>query len=350
MSAPIVTNRADTHAAATGAASGGGGSGLALVVMAAGEGTRMRSRLPKVLHEVAGSSLVAHVLAAAAAVRPERTLVVVRHGADQVRAALAGFDVTCVDQGPRDGTGAAVLATRELLEGSFDTLAVLNGDAPLLTGASVQRLVAAQRQGGAGMTLLTYEVDDPSGLGRVVRGADGSVLGVIEERDADAEQRRLREVNPGTYAFDANVWQLLEGVGDDNLAGEYYLTEVVERYRAAGLPVRGVRGDDETRLLVGVNDRAQLARAEQLLRQRTRRRWLADGVSMHAPDITVIDETVELASDVVLEPGVMLLGNCRVGAGARVGAYAVLRDCDVAPDARVPPHTVAQGERLGARR
>ena len=327
--------------------SGAAGSGLAVVVMAAGEGTRMRSRLPKVLHEVAGASLVAHVLAAAAAAGPERTLVVVRHGADQVRAALADWDVTCVDQGPRNGTGAAVLATRGLLEHACHTLVVLNGDAPLLTGASVEQLVEAQRQGGAGMTLLTYAVDDPSGLGRVVRAPDDSVLGVVEERDADAEQRCLHEVNPGTYAFDANVWELLEGVADDNLAGEYYLTDVVARYRAAGLPVRGVRGDDETRLLVGVNDRAQLARAEQLLRQRTRRRWLADGVTMHAPDTTVIDETVVLARDVVLEPGVMLLGNCRLGEGARVGAYAVLRDCELGPGARVPPHTVAQGERVG---
>jgi bifunctional UDP-N-acetylglucosamine pyrophosphorylase / glucosamine-1-phosphate N-acetyltransferase len=303
----------------------------------------MRSRLPKVLHEVAGASLLAHVLGAAATLRPARTVIVVRHEGEQVRAAVAGRDVTCVDQGAADGTGAAVLAARELLEGAFDPVVVLNGDAPLLTGESLQRLVAEQRGGGAGMTLLTYEVADPGGLGRVVRGPDGAVVDVVEDRDADAEQRRIREVNPGTYAFDANVWRLLGRVGAENAAGEHYLTDVVRHYRSAGLPVRGVLGDDETRLLVGVNDRAQLARAEQLLRARTRRHWLTAGVTMHAPETTVIDDTVTLATDVVLEPGVLLLGACQVREGARVGAYAVLRDCEVGPGARVAPHTVAAG-------
>ena len=324
----------------------GGLPGLAVVVMAAGEGTRMRSRLPKVLHEVAGATLLDHVLRAAAALRAERTLVVVRHGAEQVRAHLSHSDVICVDQGPLDGTGAAVLATRSLLEGSSGPLVVLNGDAPLLTGDTLRRLVAAQVEGGEGMTLVTYEVADASGLGRVLRGDDDAVLGVIEERDASAEQRRVREVNPGTYAFDANLWRLLEGVGSQNRAGEYYLTDVVRAYRAAGLSVRGVRGEDETRLLVGVNDRAQLAQAERLLRGRTNRRWLEAGVTMQAPDSTVIDDAVRLAIDVVLEPGVMLLGACRIAEGARVGAYAVLRDCELGPGARVAPHTVAQDARF----
>jgi bifunctional UDP-N-acetylglucosamine pyrophosphorylase / glucosamine-1-phosphate N-acetyltransferase len=320
--------------------------GLAVVVMAAGEGTRMRSRLPKVLHEVAGATLLDHVLRAAAELAAERTLVVVRHGAERVRAHLSGSGVTCVDQGPRDGTGAAVLATRALLEDAADPVVVLNGDAPLLTGDTLRRLVGAQLEGGEGMTLVTYEVEDASGLGRVLRGSDDAVLGVVEERDASDQQRLVREVNPGTYAFDANVWRLLERVGSENSAGEYYLTDVVRAYRAAGLGVRGVRGDDETRLLVGVNDRAQLARAEGLLRGRTRLRWLEAGVTMHTPDSIVIDEAVALAMDVVLEPGVLLRGACRVGEGARVGAYAVLRDCELAPGAWVAPHTVATGTRF----
>ncbi len=319
---------------------------VAVVVMAAGEGTRMRSRLPKVLHEVAGVPLVLHVLRAAAALRAQRTLVVVRHGGDDVRAALAGVDVTCVDQGPRDGTAAAVAATRSLLEGRYPTVVVLNGDAPLVTGESLSRLLQTQRGAATGMTLLTYEVTDPRGLGRVLRTPGGEVTQVVEDADADAATRAVREVNPGTYAFDAHLWGLLERLGDDNAAREYYLTGVIAAYRAAGLPVRAVLADDETRLLVGVNDRAQLARAEALLRDRTRRRWLAAGVSMHAPASTVIDETARLDRDVVLEPGAMLLGACEVGEGARVGAYAVLRDCVLAAGAQVPPHTVAQGRRF----
>ncbi|TVR87427.1 MAG: bifunctional N-acetylglucosamine-1-phosphate uridyltransferase/glucosamine-1-phosphate acetyltransferase [Trueperaceae bacterium] len=324
----------------------GGGQGLAVVVMAAGQGTRMRSRLPKVLHEAAGETLVGHVLAAVAPLGPERVVVIVRHGAERVRAALAGAPLVCVDQGPRDGTGAAVAAARSELEGTFDTLLVLNGDAPLLRPESLARLLEVQRAGGAGMSILTYEVDDPSGLGRVRRDATGAVEAIVEERDATADERRIREVNPGTYAFDARVWSLLGRVGDDNAAGEYYLTDVVAEYRAAALGVRAVLGDDETRLLVGVNDRAQLARAEALLRERTRARWLAEGVTMHAPDTTSIDAGVRLARDVVLEDGVLLRGACEVGEGARIGAYAVLRDCTVAPGAQVAPHTVATGKRV----
>jgi bifunctional UDP-N-acetylglucosamine pyrophosphorylase / glucosamine-1-phosphate N-acetyltransferase len=322
------------------------GQRLAVVVMAAGEGTRMRSRLPKVLHEAAGETLLAHVLAAVAPLEPERVVVVVRSGAERVRAALSGASVVCVDQGPRDGTGAAVAAARGELEGAFDTLLVLNGDAPLLRPASLERLLVAQRSGGAGMSILTYEVDDPSGLGRVRRDASGAVEAIVEERDATADERRIREVNPGTYAFDARVWSLLERVGDDNAAGEYYLTDVVAEYRAAALGVRAVLGDDETRLLVGVNDRAQLARAEGLLRARTRAHWLAEGVTMHAPETTAIDSGVRLARDVVLESGVLLRGACEVGEGARIGAYAVLRDCVVAAGARVEPHTVATRARF----
>lgn len=324
-------------------ASATGTGALAAVVLAAGAGTRMRSRLPKVLHQAAGATLLEHVLRAVAAVAPEQTLVVVRHEAEQVRAALAGRALRCVDQGPRDGTAAAVDATRALLEGHADTVLVINGDAPLVRGESVQRLLAAHRAGGPGMTLLTYEVDDPSGLGRVLRDRDGGVAAIVEERDADAQTRAVREVNPGTYAFDAALWGLLERVGSDNAAGEYYLTDVIAAYREAGLPVRAVLGEDETRQLVGVNDRTQLARAEALLRARVRSRWLDAGVTMRQPETTVIDDEVALESDVVLEPGVMLLGHSSVGVGAEVGAYAVLRDCRVAPGARVPAHTVATG-------
>ncbi len=324
----------------------GGAQRLAVVVMAAGEGTRMRSRLPKVLHEAAGATLLAHVLAAAAPLAPAQLVVVVRHGAAQVRAALAEAPVVCVDQGPRDGTGAAVAAARATLEGTFDTLLVLNGDAPLLRTESLERLLATQRELGSGMSILTYEVEDPRGLGRVVRTPAGEVAAIVEERDASEAERAVREVNPGTYAFDERVWSLLERIGDDNAAGEYYLTDVVAAYRAAGAPVRAVVGDDETRLLVGVNDRAQLARAEALLRARVRARWLAEGVSMHAPETTMLDAGVRLARDVVLEPGVLLRGACEVGEGARIGAYAVLHDCTVAAGAVVEPHTVATGRRF----
>ena len=315
-----------------------------VIVLAAGQGTRMRSRWPKVLHAAAGRPLLEHVLRAARAVDPEVVAVVVGHGADAVRARFSGAGVTFVEQPRQRGTGDAVACCAVAVGGRRGPFVVLSGDGPLVTSAALQSALADHaRGGGNGMTLLTYEVEDPSGLGRVVRGADGRVRAIVEERDADAATRALREVNPGTYVFDDRLWSLLDGLDDDNAAGEFYLTDLVAAYLRAGLPVRAVRSDDETRLLVGVNDRAQLALADRLLRDRIRRRWLADGVTMVDPATVYLDDDVVLARDVVLEPGVVLTNGTRVGEGAVVGAYAHLDGCDVSAGARVAPHTVAAG-------
>jgi bifunctional UDP-N-acetylglucosamine pyrophosphorylase / glucosamine-1-phosphate N-acetyltransferase len=315
-----------------------------VLVLAAGQGTRMRSRLPKVLHEAAGAPLLEHVLSAARALEPEEVVVVVGHGAEAVRARFADADVTFVVQARQRGTGDAVAACSAAVAGREGPVVVLSGDGPLVTGGSLQRLLAAHVDaGGDGMTLLTYEVDDPSGLGRVVRGRDGGVRAIVEERDADEATRALREVNPGTYVFDRRLWSLLPGLGDANAAGELYLTDLVVAYLQAGAQVRALRGDDETRLLVGVNDRAQLAVADRLLRDRGRRRWLAAGVTMVDPATVYLDADVALAIDVTLEPGVVLAAGTRVGEGARIGAYAHLSACDVEGGVVVPPHTVAAG-------
>ena len=254
-----------------------------VIVLAAGQGTRMRSALPKVLHEAAGRPLLEHVLRAARSLAPAEVLVVVGHGADAVRARFADAGVAFVDQREQRGTGDAVARCAALARDHGGPVVVLSGDGPLVTPESLAALLAAQREGGPGMSLLTVEALDASGLGRVVRDADGGVREIVEERDADPGVRALREVNPGSYAFDDRLWGFLEGLDDDNAAGELYLTDLVAAYRRNGLPVRAVRVDDETRELVGVNDRGQLARADRLLRDRLPRRWLAAGVTMTAP-------------------------------------------------------------------
>ncbi len=315
-----------------------------VLVLAAGQGTRMRSRLPKVLHEAAGAPLLAHVLQAARALDPEEIFVVVGHGADAVRARFADAGVTFVDQARQRGTGDAVAACAAAVSDRDGPFVVLSGDGPLVTETSLTRLLAAHRDaGGDGMTLLTYDVEDPTGLGRVVRGRDGGVRAIVEERDADEATRALREVNPGTYVFDRRVWSLLPALSDGNAAGEFYLTDLVVAYLESGAQVRALRGDDETRLLVGVNDRAQLAVADRLLRDRLRRRWLAAGVTMTDPATVYLDADVALAVDVTLEPGVVLAAGTRVGEGARIGAYAHLSGCDVEGGVVVPPHLVATG-------
>jgi bifunctional UDP-N-acetylglucosamine pyrophosphorylase / glucosamine-1-phosphate N-acetyltransferase len=319
-------------------------AGPTVMVMAAGQGTRMRSRRPKVLHEAAGRPLLEHVLIAARGLDPDVLVVIVGHGADEVRARFADPGLTFVDQPRQRGTGDAVACCASAVADRPGPFVVLSVDGPLLTAATLRALLAAHAAaGGEGMTMLTYEADDPAGLGRVLRGPDDAVLGIVEERDADAPTRAIREVNPGTYVFDARLWTLLPDLSAANAAGEYYLTDLVAAYQRVGAPVRAVRGDDETRLLVGVNDRAQLALADRLLRERARRAWLAAGVTMVDPSSVYLDDDVALSGDVTLEPGVVLAAGTRVGEGARIGAYAHLSACEVEPGGAVPPHTVAVG-------
>lgn len=240
-----------------------------VVVLAAGQGKRMRSTLPKVLHEAAGKPLLGHVLDAARTLNPREIVVVVGHGADEVKARFAGEGLRFALQREQLGTGHAVAAAHDALEGAPGPYLVLFGDGPLVTPESLREVFEAHQRGGGGLTLLTYEVEDPSGLGRVIRAEDGALEAIVEERDAPAELLHLREVSPGTYVLDDHLWSLLATLKSDNAAGEYYLTDLVAAYRERGLPLRAVRGEDETRFLVGVNDPEQLAIADRLLRARS---------------------------------------------------------------------------------
>lgn len=241
---------------------------LQAVILAAGQGKRMRSELPKVLHEAAGRPLLAHVLAAVQELKPERIVVVVGYGAAAVTARFASSGVEFATQHEQLGTGHALAAAAPLLAQSGDPVLVLAGDGPLVTSVSLQRLLAQFSALGEGMAMLTVEVQDAHGLGRVVRGPDGSLHAIVEERDADPATLAVREVNPGSYIFDARVWSLLGSLRRANAAGEYYLTDLVAAYRAHGWPCYPLLVEDDTRLLVGVNDPEQLALADRLLRAR----------------------------------------------------------------------------------
>jgi bifunctional UDP-N-acetylglucosamine pyrophosphorylase/glucosamine-1-phosphate N-acetyltransferase len=317
---------------------------LAVVILAAGHGTRMKSSLPKMLHEAAGRPILEHVLRAVRPLDPARTLVVVGHGAERLRERFGDAGVTFVLQERQLGTGHALRTALPELAGFGGDVMVLTGDAPLLTSETLAALRAGHRNTDAGMTMLTYRVEDPTGLGRIVRGDDGMFLRIVEEKDATAAEREIDEICPSFYIFDRHVAELADRLDNRNAQGEYYITALPGLYLEAGLPVNTVEGRDETGRLVGVNDRAQLAQAERILRERIRRRWLAEGVSMLAPEQTFIDDTVELSRDVLLEPGVVLRGSVRLGEGVRVGAYSVLEDVALGPGEVVPPHTVRSGQ------
>ena len=319
---------------------------LAVVVLAAGMGTRMKSKIPKMLHEAAGRPLLEHVLRAVQPLNPERVVVVVGHGSSLVKDRMKAYDVTYVIQEQQLGTGHALLQAKDALRDFVGDVLVLNGDGPLIKTETLQDLVATQR-GQRGMTLVTCRVADPTGLGRIVRNAGGKVFKIIEEKDASPDEKHISEVNPGLYIFDATVFDKAAGLSSDNAAGEYYITDLPGLYLGAGDDVNTLTVADETEVL-GVNDRRHLAHIDKILRNRIRDRWLTAGVTMTSIETTFIDDTVFLGPDVILEPGVILKGETHIGEGAHVGAYAYLEDCTVEAGGRVAPHTVRRGEMLSA--
>ena len=323
---------------------------VAVIVMAAGKGTRMRSTTPKVLHRIGGRSLLDHAVTAARGLRPEHLVVVVRHERAAVVAHLAEVapDAVPADQDEIPGTGRAVACALAALPAELTgPVVVTSGDVPLLDTATLEALVAQHRERGDAVTLLTTELDDPAGYGRVIRagGPDAlAVAGVVEHRDATPEQRAVREINAGVYVFDAaHLRAALATLGADNDQGEIYLTDVVARAHSRGLSASALVVSDHW-LVEGCNDRVQLADLGAELNRRVLRRWMVEGVGVVDPSSTRVDVTVELARDVELEPGALLRGRTRVGEGARVGAYSILTDVDIPAGAVVPPFSLLDGD------
>ncbi|MFT4219956.1 MAG: bifunctional UDP-N-acetylglucosamine diphosphorylase/glucosamine-1-phosphate N-acetyltransferase GlmU [Microbacterium sp.] len=311
---------------------------LAIVILAAGQGTRMKSSLPKVLHPIGGRPLVSHVIATARALHAEHVRVVVRHERDRVAEAIddgeADFEI--VDQDEIAGTGRAVEVALERLPADFggDVL-VLSGDVPLLQADTLAELIAAHRASGAAATILSAELDEPTGYGRVIRTADGSVARIVEERDASPDEAAVHEINAGVYVFRAApLRDHLRLVDTANAQGERYLTDVIGLLRAANEAVAAAAAPDP-RVALGVNDRVQLAEAAAILNARIVRDWQLAGVTVIDPTTTWIDETVVLAPDVTILPGTQLLRATVVATGAVIGPDTTLVDCEVGEGATV---------------
>jgi bifunctional UDP-N-acetylglucosamine pyrophosphorylase / glucosamine-1-phosphate N-acetyltransferase len=319
---------------------------IGAVVLAAGQGTRMRSALPKVVHPVAGRPMVAWVLDALAGAGAERTVVVVGHGAEAVREVLPA-DVRVAVQERQLGTGDAARVGLEALGPGCDTVVVACGDTPLLPAALVGRLLAEHGAGDRAATMLTAVVDDAGAYGRVVRGGDGLVERVVEARDATAEVLAIGEYNAGLYVFQrADLEQALEGLGADNAQGELYLTDALARL---GGPVAALAADDPE-ATAGVNDRVDLAACEAVLQRRLREELMRDGVTMPDPGAVFVDAGVTVGSDTVLWPGTHLRGRTSVGQGCSIGPDAVVSDSVVGPGCTVvSAHLVGAELEAGAR-
>ncbi|WP_367997482.1 bifunctional UDP-N-acetylglucosamine diphosphorylase/glucosamine-1-phosphate N-acetyltransferase GlmU [Streptomyces sp. GMY02] len=322
----------------------------AVVVLAAGEGTRMKSRTPKVLHEVCGRSLVGHVVSAARELGPEQLVVVVGHAREQVEGHLAAAyeGVRTAYQAEQHGTGHAVRIGLQELGGVLDgTVVVVCGDTPLLTGATLNALAAAHAADGNAVTVLTAEVPDAAGYGRIVRdGASGAVTAIVEHKDATETQRAIREINSGVFAFDGKLLaDALGKVRTDNSQGEEYLTDVLGILREAGHRVGASVAADHQEI-VGINNRVQLAEARRLLNARLLERAMLAGVTVVDPASVFVDVTVTYEQDAVVHPGTQLLGSTHLGEGAEVGPNSRLRDTRVGAGARVD-NTVADGAVVG---
>jgi bifunctional UDP-N-acetylglucosamine pyrophosphorylase/glucosamine-1-phosphate N-acetyltransferase len=318
---------------------------IVAVILAAGESRRMRSDTIKVLHRVGGIPAVERVVRAVAAAGIPRTVVVVGHQGERVRQALAAYPVTFAEQPRPSGTGDAVRCAAAAV-GDAEHVLVLYGDGAVLTPELIAELVRRHLAGGASATLLTGEMDDPAGYGRVVRGPDGGVRAIVEEADATPEQRRIREWNTGVACYRRrDLYEALARVGRQNAKGEAYLTDVAGLLAADGRRVEAFCSPD-ARDAIGVDDRADLAAAERIVRERTIRRLWAAGVTVLDPATTYVDERVEVGQDTVIAPLTILAGACRIGRGCTIGPGAHLRDSVVADGAEIW-HSVVEGSRVG---
>lgn len=312
----------------------------AVVILAAGAGTRMKSKTPKVLNAISGRSLLGHAISAGTRVGAGKICVVVRHEREAVAADALSYDpdLLIVDQDDVPGTGRAVhCALEALIEHGDDingTVVVTAADTPLLDGGTLRELVRTHEESGNAMTVLTAIMEDPTGYGRIVREG-GAVTKIVEDRDASTEERTIREINTGVYAFDgALLRETLTRVGQANAQGEVYLTDVVGIAHLSGRRVAAVVADDPWEV-EGANDKVQLAHLAKEMNRRIVEDWMREGVTVIDPDTTWIDVDVELAPDVTILPNTQLLGACRIEEDATIGPDTTLTDCEIGAGAEV---------------
>jgi bifunctional UDP-N-acetylglucosamine pyrophosphorylase/glucosamine-1-phosphate N-acetyltransferase len=298
------------------------------ILLAAGQGTRMKSFLPKVLHPIAGRPMIWHALEAIKQSTTEKPVVVVGHGAEEVAKYLADSAQTVLQE-PQLGTGHAVMQAESLLKGSTDLVVVCYSDMPLLRGETLQALVETQKNNSGPISMLTVHSDHPRGFGRVIRNADGTVSAIVEEYVATAEQLQVKELNVGGYCFDADwLWSALQRIPKNHKKGEYYLTDTVELASRDGLAVHATIMDDleET---IGINTRAHLAECDAAMRRRINHQHMLNGVTMIDPASTYIEIGVSIGADTVIMPNTYLHGKTEIGAGNVIGPNSIIRDSKV---------------------
>ena len=307
---------------------------LTAVILAAGKGTRMKSKLPKVLHKVGGHPMLEHVMDAAEAAGCRDNVVVIGHGAELVRE-LVGNRARIALQAEQLGTGHAVLQAADTLKDFTGTVMILCGDTPLLEAAELRKFYEEHVKSGAAATVMSAVMEDPFGYGRILRDANGDVAGIVEQKDATEEQKLIKEINTGNYCVEAPLlFEVLKTLGNNNAQGEYYLTDVLAKLRGMGRKVGGVITAD-SEMIMGVNSRRQLAEAESVMRRRILEKLMDDGVTVMDPCSTFIEKSVKIAPDTTIYPYTWIQGETVIG-----------EDCEIGPGVRMENVKVADGCRV----
>jgi bifunctional UDP-N-acetylglucosamine pyrophosphorylase/glucosamine-1-phosphate N-acetyltransferase len=323
---------------------------IAIAIMAAGKGTRLKSKHPKVLHEIGGKPILAHVIATAQkVVSAPDIFVIIGHEADRVREAVGDTGVNFVLQAEQRGTGHALMVAREALSG-YDQVIVLSGDAPLITAETIKKLRDFHTEKKAAMTLLSADLDNPYGYGRVIhKGAHAEVEAIVEEKAATTRQKKINEINSGFYAFSVpDLYEHIDRLSTANAHGEYYLTDMAGVFHRARKKVVAIKTPDAGEVL-GSNTRGEMTLLDARLRLAKCRELLESGVTIYYPHTCVIDSDVEVGADTVIEPFVQLLGRTKIGEDCRIRSYSVIGNSVVGDRVTVRPGTIMEDSRIGDR-
>ncbi len=320
-----------------------------VVLLAAGLGTRMKSKMAKVLHRAGGLALVEHVVRTALELtEPSRIVVVVGHQAEKVRAALARYGVGFAEQTEQLGTGHALLCAREALESRDGLLMTLYGDCPLLEASTLRRLIEAQQASTRAATLITTCLEDPTGYGRILQDDGGNITAIVEQKAATPEQLAIREVNSGIYCFRSDLlWKHIGEIRPDNPAKEYYLTDLVEIFRRAGHGVGTMKVADPGELL-GINTRVELAQVDTIFRARKVRELMLAGATIERPETVTIDGGVRIGRDTIIEPFARILGETVIGEDCRIGSCTIIQDSTLGDRVEVGPFSIVGTSQVGS--
>lgn len=323
--------------------------GISIIILAAGLGTRMKSNLVKILHPLAGMPMLSYTLALAKSLRPEKTIAVIGHQADKVKETFSDYDVDWAIQKEQKGTGHAVMQARSLLNNFNGNVIVLSGDTPLLRKETVSKLIKRHKSKGNRVTILTTELNNPYGYGRVITNANGKVERIVEEKDASDTIKKTRLINTGIYAFDRDfLFNSLSEIKPNNAQGEYYLTDVIGIASKGGLEINAVKAQDSDEVM-GINTRLELSKAEKVIRKRINDRWMLNGVTIIDPETTFVDDTVEIGRDTIIYPNNFICGKTRIGGGCTIYSNSRIIDAKIGSDVKIKDSCLIEESKIGDR-